>query len=735
MLQVAEARLAVLQVIDQKAITDRLGAISGASQQISSFAANVQGAPVPGITTTSRGATGSTTEVDQTTPTATTNTVTTQSGLAAQDVVTTRPQFSPPGATAPAPTTTLPSSGFSVSSSDILNEQMQLTAEINGLRLLLSGSLSDYFTRDGRATKLKTTIGFPIAIILDKRYKDAVAIVEVEVEKTATATENPAVTQILPREKTYNVAAITDKSTSIGGGVATQIVGFSGSWFRGHRTYYIVQDQDTVALSFKPANPNRVGFMWEFRPVLGRRYIKAGLKQTFVQVAFAVPANAQEGEIGKVIVRTYWRKYDRDKGVHKDIIPGSLSRQEVTFNIPRFELARRPPSFTERNLEDLGGGQMLVKLRDKFLPGTYVRIGGTLLTTAQQRIMHDYAGIRFSAPISELATRGVYLVAHDGTEVPLTFNMPSVCGVVRNKSAAGVFIGTTTREFVGTGMPTITTLDENNSRLSVDFTIKKTVKSAAGSMETTENPPEELPALAIVIGSRVFGFADAPIQRTGNTLTAVVPTSVLVSNPKLTIQLLFPEKQCRADVSLASFSPPSQAERLVILERGSPTKYLLYGTRLSTLTVLSPAGVVVNPIGAPNDPDRLALIQLSEAQLKSNKQLLVQRAGERPFLLTIPESDVKKPDPPKASERVTVNEETTLIEGEGLKDLATVTFNKKPVPFEVNEDGKSVLLTGLRALGITSSAMTRTITLTFKSGAKTSVKLEVVNFKGETVTK
>src|SRR5712692_5559089 len=42
MLQAAEARLASLQVIDQTQILNRLGATTGASQQISSFAVNAQ---------------------------------------------------------------------------------------------------------------------------------------------------------------------------------------------------------------------------------------------------------------------------------------------------------------------------------------------------------------------------------------------------------------------------------------------------------------------------------------------------------------------------------------------------------------------------------------------------------------------------------------------------------------------------------------------------------------------
>jgi hypothetical protein len=48
---------------------------------------------------------------------------------------------------------------------------------------------------------------------------------------------DPAVTALLPREKTYNVASIKDHSVSVGGGMMAQIIGVSGSFLWGHKTY------------------------------------------------------------------------------------------------------------------------------------------------------------------------------------------------------------------------------------------------------------------------------------------------------------------------------------------------------------------------------------------------------------------------------------------------------------------------------------------------------------------
>ncbi len=65
------------------------------------------------------------------------------------------------------------------------------------------------------------------------------------------------ITTLLPREKTYNVASISENNISLGGGIATQVLGVSGSWFRGHKTYYVVQDQDTVAKTFVPGDSRK----------------------------------------------------------------------------------------------------------------------------------------------------------------------------------------------------------------------------------------------------------------------------------------------------------------------------------------------------------------------------------------------------------------------------------------------------------------------------------------------
>lgn len=603
---------------------------------------------------------------------------------------------------------------------------MQLTAEINGLRLMLAGDLSGHFRRSVPTTKFKTTLGFPITISPDPQYKDKVAVVEVEVERsrpggTTVADEPPLITALLPREKTYNVAAITDSSVSVGAGVATQILGVSGSWLRGHKTYYLVQDQDTVATTFQPTTPGRIGFVWEFRPVLGQHYVRSGLKQTFVQLAFDAPPDAGEGEIGKVYVRTYWRDYDRKRGIHKNIVPGSLHLAMQPFDIPRYDLAKKLSAFTGSDLEDIGDGQVLIRLKGRYLPGTYVRIGSKIINGLPE-LLHEHQSLRFVAPIGMLATKPVYLVAHDGTEVPLLLRG---CGT--NDEETTATDEKTTVTYVPNGNPTITSKD-TNSEVKIKFQ-KKTVTSTG----TQYAPPEKkIDGLVMVLAGRVFGFSE--LKRNGDELSVVIPTADLVANPELSLQKLFPARGCRPEpVDVGDYIPPSQTERLVVLEHTpSWTKFLLLGKGLDTMTVLSPndPAPTLYAVSGTADGTKMRLLVLSDFQLQSNKQILVQRSGnnEKPFLVSIPEIDPQIA-PPKSKESISVGANEAIIEGDAMKQLEKVTFRGKNVEFDVIDDN-SVRLKGLAALGATSSEMTQRFDLKFKNDAKTK-KVEIVVVKAK----
>jgi hypothetical protein len=709
MLSAAQARLMSLQILDQAGIASRLGSITGASQTISSFGLSLQGLPLSQVATTNNGATNSTLTTGQTATTTsatpsstTTNTVQNTAGAPVTNVTTTAPSVSVPTVSAPAPSTTLPSS-FAVSASDILNEQMQLTYEIANLRLLLEGSLNDrlVIANGLRLVKPRVTVGFPITLTPDKRHKNAVAIVEVEVEKAGKQGEDldpnkpPALLALLPREKTYNVASITDKSVSIGAGVVTQVASVAGSFLHATKTYYLVQDQDTLALTYQPEDPHRIGFLWQFRPVLGADYVKSGLKQTFVQIAF--PSTWSAPAFGAIHLKTYWKGYDRRHSVTKGVLRDSLKEYPTPIPILNLPLDQHPKTFDMTEVEDLGNGQMLVTLKQRFLGGTYVRVGTNILADGSPGFMNRYQQIQFVSPIADLATKQVSIVARDGTESPLLFDKEQF----GSKNALRI-----------TGH-TLTTADDANSRLTVRL---------------DHVPSVGQPPLVFIIGGKVFGYADAPIRRNDNELSVILPTAFLIANPVVSIKALFTDDSYweKAQLQLSEFTPGALGPKMALLDQGTDSaRFLLYGNGVDQAEVVAPAGVKSDAFGNPASPN-VRSITLKKEQIKAQKQLALQMKNGLLFLVPVPSvefADTVKP-PIKAIGPVVVGADEVIFQGEGFGDLQKVVFDGIELKLRKQADGKRLWVKGLRAAGVTAEPKMQTLDFYFKSG-KTPVTLTV----------
>lgn len=743
MLRAAEARLSSIHALDQAGLGQRLGQLSGATQRISSLGLSVQTPSVPGVTTTDKGATSSTTQVDKTTAAApagvtTEATTTAASGAATQDVQVTAPAFAPPAAVAPAASTTLPSA-VGVSASDLLGEQMQLTYEIANLRLLLEGALSDHVAVSGQGTfvKPRLTLGFPISVETTRANRHAVGVVEVVVEPDRTLVSGvpPSITALLPRERTYNVAAITDSSMQIGTGVATGILGVSGSWLRGHKTHYVTQDQDTVALTFTPDTTHpggdapKVGFRWQFRPVLGKSFVKSGLRQTFVQLAF--PSALTECTFGTLHYRSLWRKYDAKKGVVGEVVERSESPW-ASVTVRRYPLTPRPRTFTASMVEDLGDGRLLVSLPGQFLPGTYVRVGSRTIRQGDPAATFEYARLRFVAPIDELAAHPVFLVARDGDEHELSFDpAPAVrscdvpfelCKACSEKTqqpqtSANAESSQTDAE------ASIRTVDVHDR----DETHVTLVVHADRDVSVVKGPPNVL-----VIGGRVFGYANAPVQRSGHDITVVVPLSLVTAHPRVQLRRLFKGARTKVAGTAIPLSEFSRAERLVAIgpDGAGNSMYLLQGSRLGTVRVLHPNDAMLGDLGS--DRETMRTLTLKDTHLSKFKQLVLQRDGERPFLLAMPSG--ARPPTVTARERVIVDADAAVFEAASFEGLKSVVWNGKTLTHSLIERNTATRVTGLKAIGATATPTRQTVEFEFETG-KTSVVLDVVNGRLETVAR
>jgi hypothetical protein len=489
---------------------------------------------------------------------------------------------------------------MSVSTLDVLNEQMQLTYELANLQLLLAGSLSDRFVKNQRLVKPRTTIGFPISLTARPPYKDAVAVVEVEVEtaKGSVADPNvpepPSILTLLPREKTYNVAGLRDRMTSIGAGAVIGVVGISGSWVTGKKTYFLVQEQDTVAIQ-RPTpsdRANTVTFAWEFRPVLGQQYVHGGMKQTFVQLS--MPPNYSRNCIGAIRLRTYWRKYDGTTGVSGDVIRESVLVSKRAMSIPTFDLK---PFVDWVSYEDLGDGTLMVNVIGRFLSGTYIQLGPLRFDTTKNLQMED-SGLKFIAPAAAFARWTAQAVSRSGESADIVTPPVQDRPVALDQYGCGddVCEGKKTRELPqleihelkvldnghavemrmgrpktrAVGVPAAGVYDsENSNRQSVvgaslhgdtdnvvwSAPIVSEAECAGGKLRIAEVTPHtlnekeselevkfkpfsgDLRDVLLEIGGRVYGLSDTVVRRDGDgghpKMTTVVPTASLISNPRV----------------------------------------------------------------------------------------------------------------------------------------------------------------------------------------------------------
>jgi hypothetical protein len=270
--------------------------------------------------------------------------------------------------------------------------------------------------------------------------------------------------------------------------------------------------------------------------------------------------------------------------------------------------------------------------------------------------------------------------------------------------------------------PTVTPLDDANSLLQIPL--------KPGVL----NPQRPL---VVVIGSKVYGYSDAPLTIIGNTLSIALPTSFLISNPTLTVKPLLADPDLAKSATL--FPARTEGERLVLVSQTSvAVTYLLLGRGLAGITVASPDGIIPRPVGAGAgvDPDAMALITLSLDKAKNIKQLLLQRPGERPFavaLPALPTAGTSTDQAPKFAERVTVGADEATITGDGLNTVTSVLFGKTALTI-TDKSAKQIKIKGLAAAGATAAARTQEISLV-SGGGTVKVTLEVVNEKVETVAK
>ncbi|HZQ20479.1 MAG TPA: hypothetical protein VFA90_17430 [Terriglobales bacterium] len=373
------------------------------------------------------------------------------------------PSYTPTIPTAPSSNPFSTPTNISVSSADMLAEQVQLNAQLQMYQMLLQGSQSDQFLVKNSlavAPRAQTTIGFQVTLAPPRQYKHAVAEVRVVIvphptqeQLLAQSGEHISVVNLLPSQKTYNVAKITSHQNAFGAGAVIEQVNLGVSTGRSKDRLYLAKDTDTVALEYPslptpgsiPSFPERalqaleeivkeqslgecpntweddlsallsgsIMFGWQFRPVLGAEYVSAGPREVFAQLALPNELD-QDGFAPAVYIQTRWREYDE-----KHQVVGPIFRNSCSWTRAQDSISILSPLRVHGvSWEDVGNGILKVRAVGKFFSsGMTVMSAGTNIPPTT----FDGKSIQFFAPAHDLLQNGeLILLGENGRTTPLT---------------------------------------------------------------------------------------------------------------------------------------------------------------------------------------------------------------------------------------------------------------------------------------------------------------------------
>lgn len=657
MLQAAEQRLATLGPIDPSVLA-RVGSVQGGRESFSDFNLSVASLPTPQVQNVL-------TRTESATPSTVNQTTTTQGAVTPQ----------PPGNTT-FPTGFGPSLGlqptFGLSARDVLAEQLSLTFQIANLRLALERAVSDRLfngvTEGGRTFSLPRQpilLGFQVSVDSLSRYQGAVAEVRVSLQ----GTDDMPITllTLLPTKDTYNVAAITRKSTSLGAGAIVNVFQVGAGFRRGRGTYYLVQDSDVLGLEYPSAQSRQLTFGWQFRPVLGRKSVDAGLRQVYALVTLPQSENSNDGRPIIGTVETRWRRWNAARQGLGEEIPGSLVTQPFRLSPDMFRslTLNLSPTINGVDWVDLGSDRALVIVDGQnFYSDTQVAVGDVLLDRSNGLQIPEEGRLLFTASLKTLATsREASLVGRYGKPVRL--------------------------ETPGEGVEQAT-IEVKSLELVNSETVR--IRLAAKGFGNLENP-------IVVIGDTVFGGRDRPLRilrQPDGTISGFevdAPFSLVRTAQRFVVRDLF-----GGDDLFAEFRPALDddftATKVVTLAKRKQGPLLgIVGTNFDQRMIVEVAGqeVPTRLVGVP--PTRLMTFEPPNNLIAGVDQIVVRRKESPipPVLLELkPKPEAKKPKLPESTQVAQGFSQPKKFIGTDLDSITKVLFEKEELKFEVVDKGAAL---------------------------------------------
>jgi hypothetical protein len=629
-------QLAALNVIDQPSLVSALSNLQGTSATQSGVSIQVLQRALPQVTA-STGTNASTTTGTNAATSTGSNASTTATGASLAPAV--------PTSAAPA-APTLPN--VALGSVGVLEQQLQLSSQVLGYELLLTGSDFARYTTHGTA-KDKLVIGFPITLNPQLENRDQTAEVEIKYyppnpdqykepiefksqkpnvleTRNVCASESfnddnarvaclqeessPTIVNILPTERSYNTVVLSSSSSTFGLGALIGTVSVGGSVGFGSQTQYLVAQQDTLALQkdgpqrcenmvsrqkkpdseIKADSPlacdpdsRGVSFIWQFRPVLGTHFVRAGLRRMYVQLAIPYARRPYPNYGGLVEIRTRWTPFDIKKGVLTDSAPNKNEHVETRAV---FGHAFVGPLLSDVSVRDLGSGNLLVLVKGDYLVGASVLIGSTSLNFASPGFVASYNALQFTTTAQALAQTGATVVASGGVVTPIQAN--SLCKYLDELSECYRTSKDSTADRFQVDRVDVEPVSDSSSLVRVELNgpldlanytyqhyFRKGNDVVDGSDDRKPDSRDEplkgdefpdLNRLPVVVtaGGKTYGFSDQPFQVVVNKSSGRAVLSFIASNeslnaaPELTVQRIFGDPA--SDSLPVEFIPPGRLQ-------------------------------------------------------------------------------------------------------------------------------------------------------------------------------
>lgn len=725
MLDTLNESLQRIQVVDQKALQTALGNISGTRVSDVSRAFTIQGGIRPELTDVS---TTNQSRVDVTgaSPTITNTTGGTTSSTAKSPAVLPLIPWNFDSIAAPA--NPLP---IGLNAGDLLNDQVNLTYQIFNLRMILDRSLSDRLLLDvdyptgGWQPRLQTVLGLNVSLDPQRDALDSAAIVRVhlKMERKIVSAKfpdkfvRPDLVAMMPLEKTYNATALNTKSNAFGAAAVARMVSVGYSERRRGQLFYVFRDQDTVAFNEMPSGKDSwLTFGWQFRPVLGRRTVAAGMRQLFAVVSLPLEdLEAIEQGAVKLVARvdTFWVKYDGEKqsttlanqvpfwsrmaylaslGTTVSPYPSRRSRFGVEMDtlIPAtasFQQSLRP-RIDEVEWKDVGGGQAAVSVKGRnFFAGTQMLMGGQVLGGGSGLVIKSEKEMDVRTSIesmsSDAVVSGRYGKAVELVDPSWDMVLPPQCALEMKRADF--------QKAINGVIPITVVVGESGAGCVQPLTMKMS--------KVGQNPP------VITMGGKVvpgpYDFAD---DGNGVQVSAFVSEESFTASKGL-VTLRFPFRGSRWVATRQIYNPDDsfQVSRLAPKSTGTDALLLIekrdgwsFGEWKivveDKLIPLTTCGLTITGFCRFSDFDRRAFLLYPKLPAEASTLSMVDPDGYS-YRLSVPATKpvAAKPTVVAAAQTVKQNDSVWLIyQGTETKELGGVNANGSKLEFDVGTDGKTV---------------------------------------------